>query len=79
MWSFLANNPIGAALRVFVGVVLGYLVLDLTTDGRIDVSLDDLNTWIAGALVVAIPIIIAVVNPADKRFGNKGDDTAPPA
>lgn len=76
--NFLANNPIGAMLRVFVGLVLGYFVLDLTTDGKIDVSMNDLNTWVAGALVVAIPILIAAINPQDTRFGAKGG-TPPPA
>jgi membrane protein DedA with SNARE-associated domain len=69
VWSFLANNPIGAALRVFAGVVLGYFVLDLGADGEVSVSADDLNAWIAAGLVVAVPIIIALINPADTRFG----------
>lgn len=72
VWKFLAT-PWGAAVRVFAGVVLGYLVLDLSNDGKIDVSLDDLNSWIAAGLVVAIPLVIAAVNPADTRFGRKGD------
>lgn len=72
VWKFLAT-PLGAAVRVFAGVVLGYLVLDLSNDGKIDVSLDDLNSWIAAGLVVAIPLVIAAVNPADTRFGRKGD------
>lgn len=63
------TTPLGSALRVFVGVVLGYLVLDLRNDGKISVSVDDLNTWIAAALVVAVPLLIAAVNPADLRWG----------
>lgn len=71
MGKFL-TTPLGSALRVFVGVVLGYLVLDLSNDGRISISLDDLNSWIAAALVVAVPLVIAWVNPSDTRWGNKG-------
>lgn len=69
VWNFLANNPLGAALRVFAGVVLGYFVLDLSEEGSVSVSVDDLNSWIAAGLVVAVPIIIALINPADSRFG----------
>lgn len=67
-WEFL-KGPVGSALRVFVGVVLGYLVLDLQTDGKISVSVEDVNAWIAAALVVAVPLVIAAINPADTRFG----------
>jgi len=68
MGKFL-TTPLGSALRIFVAAVLGYLVLDLTTDGKIDVSVSDLNTWVAAAIVVALPVVIAAVNPADTRFG----------
>ena len=64
------SGPIGSALRVFLGAVLGYLVLDLQTDGKVSVSLDDVNTWIAAGLVVAVPLIIAALNRQDPRFGN---------
>jgi uncharacterized membrane protein YjfL (UPF0719 family) len=66
--AFLAT-PFGSACRVALGVVLGYLVLDLSNDGTVSVSLDEVVTWVAAALVVAVPILIAYVNPADTRFG----------
>lgn len=70
------TTPLGSALRVFLGVVLGYFVLDLQEAGTIDISVGDVTTWIAGALVVAVPLIIAAVNPKDDRFGRT--DTPPP-
>lgn len=68
MGAFL-TTPLGSALRVFVGAVLGFLVLDLTSDGTISVGIDEVWTWVAGGLIVAVPILIAWVNPADQRFG----------
>lgn len=67
------TTPIGSALRVAVGVVLGYLVLDLSNDGTVSVSWSELQTWVAAALVVAVPVLIAWVNPADTRFGRTGE------
>ena len=66
--KFLAT-PVGSACRIAVGVVLGYAVLDLSQDGSVSVSWSEVNTWIAAALVLAVPVIIAAVNPADPRFG----------
>ena len=70
--TFLAG-PVGSAVRVALGVILGYLVLDLSEEGTISVSWDEVQTWLAAALVVAVPLIIAAVNPADTRFG-KGSE-----
>ena len=66
--KFLAT-PVGSAARIAVGVVLGYAVLDLSQDGSVSVSWSEVNTWVAAALVLAVPVIIAAVNPADPRFG----------
>ncbi len=68
------TTPLGSALRVFLGAVLAYLVLDLQTDGTIDISVGDVMTWVAGALVIAVPLLIAALNPADTRFGKKAGD-----
>jgi hypothetical protein len=68
---FLAT-PWGGAVRIFVGLLLGYFVLDLQNDGKINVSADDLATWVAAALVVVIPIAIALINPQDERAGYTG-------
>jgi hypothetical protein len=66
--KFLAT-PIGSACRIAVAAVLGYLVLDLSQDGSVSVSWDELNTWVAAAIVVGLPVVIAAINPADPRFG----------
>lgn len=76
MFGQFLTTPLGSALRVFVGAVLGYLVLDLSTSGTIDVSVSDLKTWVAAALVVAVPVLIAALNPKDDRFGLT--ETPPP-
>jgi ABC-type amino acid transport system permease subunit len=68
MGKFL-TTPIGSALRIVVGVVLGYLVLDLSKDGTISVGWDEVTSWVAAGLVVGVPILIAWINPADSRFG----------
>ena len=64
------SGPIGSALRIFVAAVLGYIVLDLQTDGKVSISYDDVSTWIAAAVVVALPVIISALNKHDPRFGN---------
>jgi hypothetical protein len=67
MGSFLAG-PVGSAVRVFVSVVLGAFVLDLTNTGNI--SLDSWETWVVAGLVSALPVLVAYINPSDPRFGN---------
>jgi hypothetical protein len=68
LWEFL-TTPVGSMVRIVLGAVLGYLVLDLTKDGTVSVSWDELRTWVAGALVVGLPVAIAWINPVDTRFG----------
>ena len=63
----LLATPVGGMVRIFVGLVLGYLVVALQDHDTI--SLDSLSTWAGAALVVVIPLAIAYVNPADTRFG----------
>ena len=63
------TTPIGSAFRVFLGVTLGYLVLDLQADGTVSISLSEIWTWVAAALVIVVPITIAALNPQDTRFG----------
>lgn len=70
MGKFLAG-PIGSALRVFGGAVLGALVKFLVDGNKLQaLKPSDLSTWIAAGLVVAVPLLIAFVNPADPRFGS---------
>jgi len=63
--KFLAG-PIGSALRVFVGAVLAAVFLE-SQDGTIDFG--NWPTWVAAGIAVAVPLVIAAVNPQDPRFG----------
>lgn len=69
VWDVLAKGWVGGAIRVFAGALLGYFYLDLVADQKVEVSWDEVNLWVAGALIVAVPLVIAAVNPADFRFG----------
>lgn len=71
--SFLAG-PIGSALRVFVSLVLGAYVASLAAGGGLVPSADDWQTWVGAAIVVALPVIIAAINPQDPRFGKTTGD-----
>lgn len=71
MGKFLTTAP-GSALRVFLGAVLGGVVLFLRNGNSItNIDLDAWNAIITAAVVVAVPLLIAWVNPADTRFGKK--------
>jgi hypothetical protein len=65
--TWLATSPLGSAFKVFLGVLLGAVVLTWTEEGKI--SFDHWQTWVIGALVVAVPIVINWLNPADTRYG----------
>jgi hypothetical protein len=67
--SFLAG-PYGSAFRVFCGLLLGSLVTYLGSGQDIrGISLDEVWGWVGVAAAVALPIVIAAINPADTRFG----------
>lgn len=66
--KFLAG-PIGSALRVLVGLVLGSYVASLSSGGALVPGLSDWQTWLGAAIVVALPLVIAALNPQDPRFG----------
>lgn len=66
-------GPIGSAFRVALGFVLA-AVLGVVQAGSV-AELGQLDWWqatVAGALGIALPIVIAALNPADPRFG-RGD------
>jgi hypothetical protein len=65
--AWLATTPLGSALKVFLGVLLGAALLTWTSEGVI--SFDEWQTWVIGALAIAVPIIINALNPADPRYG----------
>lgn len=67
MGAFLAG-PVGSFARVFVSALLGAWLLSLTDTGEI--SFSAWETWVVTALVSAIPVVIAALNPSDTRFGN---------
>ena len=72
MFGRFLTTPLGSALRVFVGLVLGAYVASLGEGSGLVPTVDNLETWVGAAVAVALPIIIAAINPADPRFGSKG-------
>lgn len=74
MGEFL-SGPVGSALRVFLGVVLGSLVTWLTNGGTLSgLTWADLESWLGAAIASGVPILIAALNPQDPRFGLKARD-----
>ena len=71
MGNFLANTPLGTALKTFVAVLLSGVVGSWATDGAI--SCDKWQTWVIAACVSALPVIVNYLNPADGRYGNGSD------
>jgi len=71
MGNFLANTPLGTALKTFVAVLLSGVVASWATDGAI--SFDKWQTWVIAACVSALPVIVNYLNPADGRYGNGSD------
>jgi hypothetical protein len=72
MGNFLANTPLGTALKTFVAVLLSGVVASWATDGAI--SFDKWQTWVIAACVSALPVIVNYLNPADGRYGNGSPD-----
>lgn len=68
MQNWLANTPLGTALKTFVAVVIAGAVADFSTDGAI--SLARWQTWVIAGLVSAVPVVVNWLNPADVRYGN---------
>ena len=67
MGEWLAATPLGSAFKVFLGVLLAAALLTWTQEGQI--SFDHWQTWVIGALAVALPVIINFLNPSDTRYG----------
>jgi hypothetical protein len=70
--KFLAG-PVGSALRVAVALVLGYYVAALGSGGELVPSASAVKTWVGAAIVIALPVVIAALNPQDPRFGRTGE------
>ena len=62
---FLANSPIGGALKAASGAVLVWL-LD-------NVSSFDLPVVAQVAIIAALPVFINYLNPADTRYGSESE------
>jgi hypothetical protein len=65
--TWLATSPWGSAVKVFLGFLLGAALLTWTQEGVI--SFDHWQTWVIGALGIAVPVVINLLNPADPRYG----------
>lgn len=65
--NWLATTPLGSAAKVFLGVLLAAVLLTWTSEGQI--SFDHWQTWIIGAIAIAVPPLINWLNPADVRYG----------
>lgn len=68
LWEFL-KNPLGSWLRVFVSVVLGLWLADLTNVKYLHWDPSEWLAWLAAGAIAVLPVIIAWVNPRDTRFG----------
>lgn len=69
MGEFLASLP-GSILRVFLGAALGAFYLYIQNGNSFtDVDIDALVGFVTAGLIVAVPLVIAALNPADSRFG----------
>jgi hypothetical protein len=65
--TWLATSPYASALKVGIGFLLTAALLTWTSEGTL--SLDHWQTWLIGALGVAVPIVVNILNPADTRYG----------
>jgi len=71
MGNWLATTPLGSAFKVFCGAIIAAVLLTWTQEGSI--SFDHWQTWLIGALGIAVPVIINWLNPTDSRYGRGND------
>lgn len=62
--SWLAESPYAGAVKAALGAVLAYLLANIDSYG--------LPPIVYVAVIAAVPVLINVLNPADKRVGVKG-------
>ena len=73
MGAFFAKSPLGSVVKVFAGAVLGAFYLYLQNGSSFtDIDLDAVVGFVTAGLIVAVPLLINVVNPADTRYGRTG-------
>lgn len=65
--NWLATTPLGTAFKIFLGTLLAGVLFTWTQNGEI--SFDAWQTWVIGALAIALPVVINVLNPDDPRYG----------
>ena len=68
--QWFASSWIASALRVALGYALAEMVAAFARVGDFDFS--DWKSWVIGAIVVATPIVLRALNPADTSYGLKG-------
>lgn len=61
VWLWLAESPIGGAVKAASGAVLVWLLENIET-----LELDPL---VQVAIIAALPVLINAINPMDPRFG----------
>jgi len=70
MGKWLATTPLGSIVKVFVGTALGGFYLFLKNGSSFDdITLDVVEGFIVGGLIVVLPMLINFANPADARYG----------
>ena len=72
--DFLANHPLGMALKAFLAVMLAAAIGDWATHGVI--SLANWQTWVTAAAVSVLPVVVNYLNPKDSRIGRLEDSAS---
>lgn len=67
--QWFATSWIASALRVALGYVLATMVAEFEKVGSFDFT--NWKSWVIGAIVIATPIILRALNPADTAYGFK--------
>ena len=67
MGNWLATTPLGSTFKVFLGALVAAVLLTWTQEGSI--SWDHWQTWLIGAIAIAVPPVINWLNPSDSRYG----------
>ena len=66
-WKWFAKSPLASALRVAIAFVIGQMVAEFARVGDFDFT--NYKSWLIGALVVSIPMVLRWINPQDNAFG----------
>lgn len=73
MWNdfltWFASSWVASALRVALGFILAEMVAAFAKVGDFDFS--NWKSWVIGGIVIATPIILRAINPADMAYGFK--------